>query len=317
MRIAKTVAGVFVLEDGTVVAQDRCNTNDPDALVDYLTTEQPLEAEYSDAEPVALSLDRIAALGDLSRDTVRERQVAAATAFTRQELSEAGGRDQLLVQAVRALDDLDELNNEKSERLRPWLALHFPELEDAVSDNVELAEIIAETAHRDQLDDYADLAADSTGMQFTGEDATMLQRFARQLRDDYMLRNDLKAYVEDLAEEVVPNLSAVLGPVLAARVLSLAGSLDKLAKMPASTIQVLGAEKAMFRHMRGEGDAPKHGVLFMHEYVQQVAADDRGEMARVIANKAAIAARLDRYGDKYRGDELRNDIDDRFDDIRS
>lgn len=144
----------------------------------------------------------------------------------------------------------------------------------------------------------------------------MLSAFADHLSTGYGIREELEAYIQDVAPEVSPNLSAILEPVLAARMLSLAGSLEKLAKMPASTIQVLGAEKAMFRHMRGEGDAPKHGVLFMHPYVQQVPDGKRGDMARFIANKAAIAARLDHFGGDFKGDELETEIAERFEELR-
>ncbi|MDY6770262.1 MAG: NOP5/NOP56 family protein, partial [Candidatus Nanohaloarchaea archaeon] len=290
MQLAKTVAGIYVLDGDEVVDSQAF---DGDDLPGALEKEQPLEEEYSDAERTVLSTDRLADLSGLSPAEIRDRQRSAALALTDEALADAGGRDQLLVQAVRALDDLDEVNNELAERLRPWYAQHFPELDDAVGDHERFADIVADTADRDAMDDHQELAADSTGRPLTGEDAAMLERFAGYVRDGHELRDAVEEYVAGLADEVAPNLSAVLGPVLAARVIALAGSLEDLAKMPSSTVQVLGAEEAMFRHVRGEGDAPKHGVLFMHEHVRNAPQGAQGKMARVLANKASIAARLD------------------------
>lgn len=153
-------------------------------------------------------------------------------------------------------------------------------------------------------------------MELKPVDARMLETVASYLSGGYVLRDRLERYVEQLAGEVVPNLAALLDGVLAARLLSEAGSLEKLAKMPSSTIQVLGAEKAMFRHMRGEGEAPKHGVLFMHRYVRNAPEGERGKLARVLANKAAIAARLDRYGGEFKGEELRAAVEETFQDVQ-
>jgi len=86
--------------------------------------------------------------------------------------------------------------------------------------------------------------------------------------------------------------------------------------MPSSTVQVLGAEKALFRHMRGEGSAPKHGVLFMHQTIRNLPEGKRGKMARFLANKATIAARLDRFGGAFKGEEYKNDVRERFEELR-
>ncbi len=313
MQRAKTVAGIFVLDGDDIVDSETFST---DELPDALEEDHPLEDEYPDAERTVLSTERLAEIAGLTPDEVRERQRAAAQDLARQALQDAGGRDQLLVQAVRALEDLDEINNELAERLRPWHAQHFPELQDEVDDHATFAELVAEHADREEMDEYEEQAAESTGIPLTGRDADILENFAAHVRDSHAIRDDIEAYVKELAEEVAPNLSAVVGPVLAARLVSLAGSLEELAKMPSSTVQVLGAEKAMFRHLEGEGDAPKHGVLFMHEYVRKVPSGEQGKMARVLANKASIAARLDQYGDDVRGDELAGEVEDTFQEVK-
>lgn len=313
MRIAKTVTGIYILDGDAVVAEDAFAAGD---LPDVVFEPHSLEEEYPDADRVVLSLERIADLSGVSVEQVRERQVEAAEAYTREEIGEREGRDQLLVQAVRALEDMDEVSNDLSERLRPWYQLHFPEMEAAMEDNAAFAERVAEHAQRTEHEDIMEETEESTGMELTSLDARMLETFASYLSGGYMLRDRLERYVDQLAGEVVPNLAALLGGVLAARLLSEAGSLEKLAKMPSSTIQVLGAEKAMFRHMQGEGEAPKHGVLFMHPFVRNAPRGEQGKLARVLANKAAIAARLDRYGGAFKGDELRAEVEETFEDVQ-
>lgn len=314
MRIARTVAGILLIDDDDeLVASDRFSEEMlPDALFDA----HPLEEEYPDAERTVLDTAMIAAHTDLSETEIVRRQVAAARQYTRAAIQDAADRDGLLVQAVRALDDTNEVNNELSERLRPWYALYFPELEEAIDDNERFAELVATSPEREAAAAEAGMdIEESTGMPLDDRDREMVRSFAARLVEGYEMRDELEDYVADLAREVVPNLTAVLEPLLAARLIAEAGSLEKLAKMPSSTVQVLGAEKAMFRHMKGEGSAPKHGVLFMHPLVRGAPRDSRGKMARVIANKASIAARIDQYEGEFRGDALRQEIEDTFEDV--
>jgi nucleolar protein 56 len=126
----------------------------------------------------------------------------------------------------------------------------------------------------------------------------------------------LREAVERTAPEVAPNLAALAGPVLAARLVSLAGGLETLAKQPSGTVQVLGAEDALFAHLRGEATSPKHGVIYTHEYVRNTRPDERGSAARALAGKLSIAARIDHYsGDRRPG--LAADLDDRIERIRA
>ncbi|ABK14620.1 rRNA biogenesis protein Nop56/Nop58 [Methanothrix thermoacetophila PT] len=118
---------------------------------------------------------------------------------------------------------------------------------------------------------------------------------ARSLLELTRAREDLEELLETRARELAPNLSAILGPVLAARLISRAGGLEKLAMLPASTIQVIGAERSLFRHLRGKAPSPKHGIIFRHPLIQSSPKRLRGRIARALAAKLAIAARIDLY----------------------
>lgn len=120
---------------------------------------------------------------------------------------------------------------------------------------------------------------------------------AKQMLELHDLRKNLEEHVESEMEIVAPNLSAILGHAVGARILGRAGSLSKLASMPASTIQVIGAEKALFRSLKTGAQPPKHGLLFQHTMVHAAPRWQRGKIARAIAAKAVIAARVDVYGE--------------------
>ncbi|WP_134670503.1 NOP5/NOP56 family protein [Halorussus marinus] len=200
--------------------------------------------------------------------------------------------DQQLVHAVRAMDDLDQRANELAERVAEWAGSRYPDAATGV-------DYARELAGRDP---------DST----VDERLVSLAQRVAGLADE---ADELRAFVERETPEVAPNLAAMAGPVLAARLISLAGGLDALAKKPAGTVQVLGAEDSLFAHLRGHAPSPKHGVIFTHEYVRGTRPGKRGSAARALAGKLTIAARVDRYSGE-RKPELDAELDERIAQIR-
>jgi nucleolar protein 56 len=132
----------------------------------------------------------------------------------------------------------------------------------------------------------------------------------------YKLRQALEDYLNALMEEIAPNVKALAGSLLGARLIALAGGLTNLAKKPASTIQVLGAEKALFRSLKTGTRPPKHGIIFQHALLHEAKRWQRGKIARVLAGKLAIAARIDAFGGKYAGEELKADLEKRVEEIQ-
>src|SRR5574340_1502071 len=140
------------------------------------------------------------------------------------------------------------------------------------------------------------LQGKSMGGQLSNENLAIVQSLARQILQLFELRNNLEKHIETQMIAIAPNLSGILGTSVGARILGRAGSLKRLATMPASTIQVLGAEKALFRSLKTGAQPPKHGLLFQHTLVHAAPRWQRGKIARAIAAKAALAARVDVYG---------------------
>lgn len=246
------------------------------------------------------------------KEDIREKALEG----TKEKLREEPNREKFMVRAVETLDHLEKDIEEEVERFRNWYSLHFPELEDEIGNDEQLIKILSKGLNRDGLESFSEMAESSTGIALKEEDEEVLNKVFENVQGKMELREDLEAYIEDIAEEETPNLEGILGPILTARLVSLAGGLEELAKKPASTVQMLGAEKALFRYLKGEGTPPKHGVLFEHRFVNSLPEDKRGKMARFLANKTAMAARIDEYGDKMKADSLREECREKFEDLK-
>ena len=216
-----------------------------------------------------------------------------------------------IIQAINSLDEIDKIANGLSSRLREWYGLHFPELDNIIDSINGYAQIVL-AGKRESLtkkvyeeagfpDSKADmislLASKSRGGDISDINLAIVQSIAKQILDFHDLRKKLEDHVESEMEIIAPNLSAILGAAVGARILGRAGSLRKLASMPASTVQVIGAEKALFRSLKTGAQPPKHGLLFQHAMVHAAPRWQRGKIARAIAAKAVIAARVDVYGE--------------------
>ena len=222
----------------------------------------------------------------------------------------SGSPDLHVIQSINTLDDTDKIINGISSRLREWYGLHFPELDNIIDSVNGYAQIVLAGKRENMSDDvfvnagFPDskiqmlsvVKGKSRGGDITEENLLMVQALAKNILELFDMRKNLEAQIDAQMEEIAPNITAVLGTTVGARILAKAGSLVKLSKMPASTIQVLGAEKALFRALKTGSNPPKHGLLFQHAVVHAAPRWQRGKIARAIAAKAAIAARVDVHG---------------------
>ncbi|MFC7080162.1 NOP5/NOP56 family protein [Halorussus caseinilyticus] len=235
-----------------------------------------VEAEFADDED-----DYYARLHDAAVRAARE------SAAERERAD-----DQQLVHAVRAMDDAASEANELAERVAEWAGSRYPDAGTGVGYARELAAREPESPVEERLVSLARRTAD--------------------LADE---SDALRAFIERETPEVAPNLAALAGPTLAARLISLAGGLEPLAKKPSGTVQVLGAEDSLFAHLRGRAPSPKHGVIFTHEFVRGTRPEKRGSAARALAGKLTIAARVDYYSGERRP-ELDDELERRMAQIR-
>ncbi len=229
--------------------------------------------------------------------------------------SEPIARDKSAVQAVRSLDDLIETGNLMNERLHEWYGMHFPELADYARDR-RYAELIARFGDRKGIIEELGIEIESIGSDMDDDDIRAIQDLADQLCMVYDNRDRTEEYISQIIRDECPNMCALVGGPLTARLISLAGGLERLASLPSSTVQLLGAEKAMFRHLKSGKKPPKHGVIYQHPEVHRAPYWQRGNIARVLACKISIAARVDQYGGEPVGENLLEDFGRRVEDIK-
>ncbi len=239
-------------------------------------------------------------------------------------------RDLLIVQAIGTLDDLDQTLNLFMSRLREWYGVHFPELSRLIDKHETYARLVYTLGHRgnftvERLEkegfprnkamQIAQSAKSSMGADLQDVDIEQIQRISKNTLQLYEARSNLERYIDALVEDVAPNLKAIAGSSIGARLIALAGGLENLAKMPASTVQVLGAEKALFRSLTTGSKPPKHGIIFQHALIYRSKRWLRGKIARALAGKIAIAARTDAFTGNYIGDKLREELQRRVEEI--
>jgi nucleolar protein 56 len=215
-----------------------------------------------------------------------------------------------LVQAVNTLDEIDEIINTISTRIREWYGLHFPELDYLLQNIITYANIVRDAGSREnitkellsqlevpekKIELIQQAISKSQGGDLTVESSESLKILASEVIKLSELRTNLSSTIENLMEILAPNLKNMLTAIIGARLIAKAGSLLRLAQMPSSTIQIIGAEKALFRALKTGTRPPKHGLLFQHPSVNSAPKWQRGKIARALSSKIAIAVRIDVY----------------------
>lgn len=219
--------------------------------------------------------------------------------------------DTMIVQAIALLDDLDKELNTYAMRVKEWYGWHFPELAKILNDNIAYAKVVLKMGMRANSDktDLAEIlpeeieaavkaAADrSMGTEISNEDLDNIQALAEEVIGFSEYRQQLASYLTARMTAIAPNLTALVGELVGARLIAHAGSLMNLSKSPASTIQILGAEKALFRALKTKHDTPKYGLIYHASLIGQATGKNKGKMARILAAKAAIGLRVDALTD--------------------
>ncbi len=255
-----------------------------------------------------------------------------ATELTRMKVrEEQQTRDKLAIQVIETINDLDKSANLLVGRLSEWYGLYFPELYKIINDNELFVKILSEVCLKKELDEGSltkfnlpkekikkiiDASKHSIGAELEEEDVLKIKNLAKTIREVYERRRDAEKYLEQLMKEIAPNLYAIAGATIGARLIAKAGGLKRLSELPASTIQVLGAERALFKHLKFGAKPPKHGILFQHPLVHSSPKWNRGKVARLLANKIALAARLDFYGQREMSETLKKEVEEKAEAIK-
>jgi nucleolar protein 56 len=243
--------------------------------------------------------------------------------------------DNHIIQAIAILDQLDKAVNTFAMRVREWYGWHFPELVKIVSDNHQYAKVALfiqdkKSLTEESLHDLAAIVDDdeeiartiintakiSMGQDISETDMENVTLFAQRVVSLASYRKSLHSYLVSKMGVVAPNLATLLGEIVGARLISHAGSLTNLSKYPASTVQILGAEKALFRALKTKGNTPKYGLLYHSSFIGRAGQKNKGRISRFLANKCSIASRIDNFSEAPStvfGEALRKQVEERLD----
>jgi len=216
----------------------------------------------------------------------------------------------LIMQTVNSIEELERTGNMLTTRLREWYALYNPEFEDSMENQEKFSYVIMKKSRKILLKEIK--VTMSMGADLPKKDIDEIMFFAKTIQSLYFTKNKLSEYLKSIMKKHCPNLLTVAGTFVGAKLLAKAGSLERLSKMPASTIQVLGAEKALFRHMKTGARPPRHGYLVQHALVSQAKQKEHGKRARSLADKISIAVKVDYFKGEFIGNKLKKELEKKF-----
>ena len=209
---------------------------------------------------------------------------------------ESASEDKHLIQAINSIDEIDESISKLIERIREWYALYFPEM-DVIKNNETYIKLISQNKTKENImqakpdafpDNVLDLEDDINPL-----DLEIMNRYANSIFELQQTRKEIEEYIDSKMEEIAPNLRLLVGSSLGAKLISHAGGLKRLAIYPSSTVQIMGAEKALFRHLKSGDRPPKYGLIYQHPQVRGAKWWNRGKIARMLAGKISLAVRRD------------------------
>ncbi|CAG2107621.1 unnamed protein product, partial [Medioppia subpectinata] len=273
----------------------------------------------------------------LSLQSVGSAECSLGRSYSRSKVKFNVNRaDNMIIQSISLVDQLDKDINTFSMRLREWYSYHFPELVKIVNDNYLYAKVAKVVKNRkDSMDNDEELtekleqilmdsgkaqaivhaSKSSMGMDISEIDLINIEMFTSKVISLAEYRKQLMEYLMSRMHNIAPNLATLIGETVGARLISHAGSLMNLAKYPASTVQILGAEKALFRALKTKGNTPKYGLIFHSTFIGRAGAKNKGRISRFLANKCSIAARIDCFNDfptDIFGSKLKEQVEDRL-----
>lgn len=227
------------------------------------------------------------------------------------------GEDKHLIQAINSIDEIDESISKLIERIREWYALYFPEM-DLIKNNETYIKLIYENKTKEEIvnaksdafpEDMLDIEED-----VNPEDLEIMNNYAKSIYELQQTRKNIINYIDVKMESIAPNLRLLVGSSLGAKLISHAGGLKRLASYPSSTVQIMGAEKALFRHLKSGDRPPKYGLIYQHPQVRGAKWWNRGKIARILAGRISLAARKDVFTHDF-NPEIFNEFSSKVEEI--
>ncbi len=223
---------------------------------------------------------------------------------TKNKLKESVTDDILIIQTINHVEDLNKVINILAKDLREWYSYYNPEFSKEIQDHQSFVKAI--------LDKKDKKSKESVGADLSKDNLKPLVELSGQIIELFKLKEKQEEYLEVMMKKVCPNINAITGSLIGAKLIQHAGSLRNLILLPSSTVQLLGAEEALFRHIKTGAKCPKYGVLHSHPLISKVKKNEVGKAARILASKISIASRVDYAKGKFIGDKLMKEIEGKF-----
>ena len=234
---------------------------------------------------------------------IREKSIKLA----KKQIKESVSKDNYIVHAINNIEDLAKVTNGLTKRLRWWYDLYIPEFSRKIIDNETFVKLVLKNDRKNIMNEMK--LKESMGKDLDPTDLKPILALASRINSLYDLRDELKIYLDQVMSKYCKNLYAITGSLLGAKLLEEAGSLKKVAMMPSSTIPLLGAEKALFRHLKTGARPPKHGLILQHPLLANAKKANRGKAARLLADKINLAIKTDYFKGAFIGDKLRKELE--------
>ncbi|MBI3026977.1 hypothetical protein HYY70_02595 [Candidatus Woesearchaeota archaeon] len=310
MYLFSNIIGVFVFNEKFDLV-DKILFNNPEDCKNKSQLIDEMRNKYQSAkEPDQENLKKI--LPYFKNKEFFNRFYTQNLQITKLDVKNSVGKDTLIIQAINSIDELDKTINALIKRLRDWYGLYNPEFSISTGNHEKFVEEVVQKQKNELLNALNITPTDSIGADLRQEDIEPIKKLAHRIYDLYQLRNSHIKYISTLMDEICPSFKSVCGILVGAKLIEHAGSLKRLSEMPASTIQILGAESALFRHMKTGAKPPRHGIIFHHPLISVSPDKLHGKIARALADKISIAVKVDYFKGQFIGDKLRKDLEEKF-----
>lgn len=241
-----------------------------------------------------------------SFEDIRKKAIAKA----KKDIRESVGGDAIIINTINNIDELATITNSLAKRLRFWYALYLPELSRKIKDHEVFVRLVLEKNKKALMSELK--IKETMGAELQKTDLDAIKKIAERIISLYELRDELKQYIETVMNSHCKNLLTLAGGLLGAKLLREAGSLKKLALMASSKVQLLGAEKALFRHLKTGAKPPKHGMILQHPLIASTPKNLRGKHSRVLADKIVLGVRTDYFKGEFIADKLNKELQERL-----
>ena len=306
MHVFRNILGIFVFDSNNAVQESHLFGS----IEEFRNSDEQyekLKSSRNAKEPDEKQLNKI--LEYFRNPEFMHKLREQNTNLSRIDIRNSVNCDALVSQAINSHDEIDKVVNALIKRLRDWYRLYNPEISVKIENNIDFCNAVSHSSKEQLLSQFNVSENKALGADLGEKDVSQIVSLAKSALSLQKEKENLQAYIETMMKSNYPNINEVAGPMIGAKLLEHSGSLKRLAGMPSSTVQILGAETALFRHLKTGARPPRHGLIVNHPYIARVSEKSHGKVARSLADKISIAAKVDYFKGEFIGVQLREQLE--------